>query len=105
MRDDVIYGVVNSAQISDALDNFRMSRLFALPPAVAVTAEIVVLTVTSAESEYGFVFYGENLSAHKMNNIWRDTVNLSAVPFGDRQTFEHIKVFVTAVNESNGIVF
>lgn len=78
-----------------------MRGLLTFPPHIALASELIVLTVTAAESEYLLTLDRVYLTAHEVYYIRCDHMYLTAVPFGNRERFEQLEVFVTAVNKSD----
>ena len=77
---DVIHGISVYFKIVDSVAYLLMGRLFPFPPHIAVSAEVVVLTVTASESEYFFVLDEIDLTAHEVDYIMSNHVDFSAVP-------------------------
>ncbi len=88
-------------KVADSFAYLIMRGLLAFPPHIALASELIVLTVTAAESEYLLTLDRVYLTAHEVYYIRCDHMDLTAVPFGNRERFEQLEVFVTAVNKSD----
>ena len=101
---DVVNLAVVGVEVADGFHDLLVVRLFTLPP-VAFFAEVDILAVTAAEGKDLFSFDSKNLPTHQVYDIRLDNSCHTAFPFRFGKFFQHIEVFVTAVNESDSVWF
>ena len=102
--DNVVNLAVVGVEVADGFHNFLVVRLFTFPP-VAFFAEVDILAVTAAEGKDFLALDSKHLTTHKVDDIRFDDPCHTAFPFRFGELFQHIEVFVTAVNESDGVGF
>lgn len=79
MGNDVIHSGIIIVQIVNGAVDFRMCRLFPLPP-IAPLPKFEVLAVSAAERKEGAAVYVKNFASHHVKNIGCNEVCSAASP-------------------------
>ena len=89
--------------MSDTFGNFCLGRLFLRPP-VVIAPELNVLTVSSAECEYLFLFDCIYLSSHEVDDVGSYDSRFSSMPFLGLILLKNIEVFMTTIKKGYGVI-